>query len=106
MTAQQRGGGVVRPADGFVRGLWLFGDRLMLGIAYYPMWQHGGLCIYENGGRKSNECQDLSLVVGKVSFDVMIQPIGFVSLLTRWIPRPRKSGYSIGWYPLGAKDEN
>jgi hypothetical protein len=85
--------------------LWLFHDRLSLGWQHCSMWRRGGLCFHENGGRKSGECLDMTFVVRKFSFGVTIWGLGKLSWITRWLPAPKRSGYTVGWLPIGARDQ-
>lgn len=74
------------------------------GANYFPMWQRGGLCFHENGGRKSYECLDMTLVVWKFTLNLTIWNLGKVAPFMRFLPRHKSGrGYCIGLLPVGAK---
>lgn len=79
-------------------------NAVSLSAHYYPMWQRGGLCFHENGGRTHGECLDMTITLWKFNLNVTIWGLRRLSWITKHIPRPDRSGYTIGWIPLGAVD--
>lgn len=75
-----------------------------VGVGLYPQWQRGGFCFRENGGRYADECLDMTIDVWKVTCTCTMWGLGRLSVLTRYLPRPRRGGYRIGWLPVGAAE--
>lgn len=82
-------------------GLWLFNDRLTLGMQHCPMWQRGGLGFHDNRGRKPDEVFDITFFVGKVALCLTLWRIGRWHWLLKLLPA--SDCYFIK--PIGASDQ-
>lgn len=91
---------------GWAGTLWLFRSRLSVSLQYCPSWRRGGLAVWDNGGRASNEVLDLNWVVWKLTGSITFWHLGPLAVLTRYIPDGRqRRGYSLGWFAMGREDD-
>lgn len=77
-----------------------FHGDLWIGANYTKCWQRGGLCVYENGGRKLGECFDLNFQVWKFSIWFTFTNINHMAKLLRFLPDKK---LKFGFHPIGCK---
>lgn len=81
------------------KDLWLNRGNLCLGVGFYPTWPRGfRLYFHENGGRRRDECLDVSLQVWRLNFNVTIFGMKRLGDVLRFVPAgPRRRGFKVGW---------
>ena len=66
--------------------IWMFRNRVSVGMQYCGVWPRPMWYVSENGGRQYHECFDCSIVLGRVWLNLTVWGIGRLSKVLRFLP--------------------
>lgn len=82
--------------------MWLFNQRLSIGLSRIRSWRRGGFGAHGNGGKHENEVLDITLILHKWALSVTLWRIGRWARFLRWMPGEPWSRYLVE--PLGSEE--